>query len=132
MRKLLAVLLLLATAGAQAKPKVRAITAFVRLDRSHYEHQVAEALVVLREAKMQFQAAGYEVETIRITTQPLAQLVAGVNEDEDLRFLKALDDLSVKEDFLPNIGPAMLKDSDNPRTAHLLARALATLPNIEG
>ena len=133
LRLLLVLLLLPLTAFAQsAKPKVRAITAFVRLDRAHYQQQIADALVVLREAKKQFEAAGYEVETVRITTQPLAQLVAGAADPEALAFLRSLDDLSVKENFLPNVGPAMMQDSDDPRTVRLLEEALSVLPNIEG
>src|SRR3954467_2720808 len=108
LRLLIAFLLLGLAATAQTtKPKVRAITGFVRLDRSHYQQQIADTLVVLREAKKQFEAAGYEVETVRITTQPLAHLVSGMSDPDALAYLKALDALSVRENFLPNVGPAM-------------------------
>ena len=112
-------------------PKVRAITGFVRLDRPTYQKQIADALVVLRRVKDEFESSGYEVESLRLTTQPLAELVAGMSEDQALAFLKQLDDLSVKENFLPNVGPAMLHDNDDPATMHLLERVLSTLPNIE-
>ena len=133
LRLLLVVLLMPFSCFAQTtKPKVRAITAFVRLDRANYQQQIADTLVVLREAKKQFEAAGYEVETVRITTQPLAQLVNGIGDPEALAFLKSLDDLSVKENFLPNVGPAMMRDDDDPKTVRLLEQALSDLPNIEG
>ncbi len=120
------------TVAAQSQnPKVRAITAFVRLDQGNYRKQIDETLVVLKQAKAEFAASGYEVETIRITTQPLAELVAGMPEDKALAFLRELDDLSVKDNFIPNVGPAMLHDSDDPATMHLLERSLSTLPNIE-
>ena len=115
-----------------SNPKVRAITAFVRLDRQTYQQQIADVLVVLRKAKVAFESAGYQVETIRITTQPLAELVGDIPEDQALAFLADLDKLSAKEDFLPNVGPGMMHDSDDPATMHLLERALSTLPNIEG
>ena len=118
-------------AHAATKPRVRAITAFVRLDRTQYVQQLGAALAVLRAAKSEFQSRGYEVQTLRIVTQPLAELVSGESEQEALRFLKALDDLSGKEGFVPNVGPAMLRDSDDPRTMHLLARALSSLPNLQ-
>ena len=117
--------------AASSNPKVRAITAFVRLDRSTYEEQIAGALLVLRKLKAEFGSSGYEVETIRLTTQPLAELVAGLSEQQALDFLTKLDKLSAKEDFLPNVGPAMLRDTDDANTMHLLQRALSTLPNIE-
>jgi uncharacterized protein (UPF0210 family) len=113
-------------------PKVRAITGFVRLDRSSYQRQIAETLTVLRQAQVEFNKRGYEVESLRIVTQPVAELVSGQSDAEALAFLKALDELSVKENFLPNVGPAMLRDTDDPRAMRLLAQALSTLPNIEG
>src|SRR2546425_29341 len=96
--KLLWVLLLaIASAAAQAqhynKPKVRAITGFVRLERANYAAQIAETLAVLREAKREFEKQGYDVETIRIVTQPLGELVSGQSDAEALAFLKVLDDL---------------------------------------
>ena len=123
------------TAVAQAppaytKPKVRAITGFVRLDRATYAQQIAETLSVIRAAKSEFEKQGYEIETLRIVTQPLAELVGGQSDAEALKFLKAFDDLSVKESFLPSVGPAMMRDSDDPKTMHLLAQMLSTLPNI--
>jgi uncharacterized protein len=129
---LLAVVAITAVAQAPAytKPKVRAITGFVRLDRATYAQQIAEALSVIRAAKSEFEKQGYEIETLRIVTQPLAELVSGQSDAEALRFLKAFDDLSVKEKFLPSVGPAMMRDSDDPKTMHLLAQVLSTLPNI--
>src|SRR5438874_9569297 len=92
-------------------PKVRAITAFVRLERSTYDKQIGEAVAVLQRVKAEFGASGYDVETVRLTTQPLAELVAGLSEDKALAFLRQLDDLSAKQNVLVNIGPAMLHDS---------------------
>lgn len=114
-----------------AKPKVRAITGFVRLNPPSFESQVAEGLVVLHKAQAEFQARGYEVESVRLTTQPLPELIAGMSEADALAFLKRLDDLSVKKNFLPNVGPGMSKDSDDPAPMHVLEEALSTLPNIE-
>jgi uncharacterized protein (UPF0210 family) len=119
-------------ATSSSNPKVRAITTFVRLDRETYEKQVREALDVLRKAKAEFEAAGYEVETIRVTTQPLAELVNGMTEDQALAFVGQFDQLSAKEGFLPNVGPGTLHDGDDPATMTLLAKALSTLPHISG
>jgi hypothetical protein len=115
---------------ASSNPKVRAITGFVRLERATYQKQIADALVVLRRVKGEFESSGYEVETVRLTTQPLAELVAGLSEEQALVFLAQLDELSVKENFLSNVGPGMLHDTDDPAAMHLLERALSTLPHI--
>ena len=116
---------------AQTKPKVRAITAFVRLDSKNYQQQLADALVVLRKTKSDFESHGYEVQSIRFTTQPLADLTSGMSEVQALAFLAKLDQLSVKEDVRGNVGPAMVHDDDNPAAMHLLERALSTLTNLD-
>jgi len=95
------------------KPKVRAITAFVSIDRSTYAGQIQDTLAMLRKAKSAFEKGGYEVQTIRITTQPFPQYTRGITKAEALEFFKKLDDLSKKDSFLANVGPAMLNDQDD-------------------
>lgn len=114
------------------KPKVRAITAFIRLEPAQYQQQVAETLKMLRAAKAEYQRAGYEVESVRITTQPFPQYVKGMTDDAALAWFRAYDGLSLKESFDANIGPAMLTDSDDPHAAELLARILSDTKNLEG
>ena len=128
------VLVIFAVSGhaqTYTKPKVRAITAFVRLDPAALDRQVAGALTVLRAAQAEFSQRGYQTETIRIVTQPLGELIHGQSDDAALRLLKAIDDLSAKEGFIPSVGPAMMRDSDDPRVMRLLERALSALPNIQ-
>jgi uncharacterized protein (UPF0210 family) len=117
-------------APERSNPKVRAITAFVRIDRTNFIKQIEDTVVVLRRAESEFKSNGYEVESVRITTQPLGELVSGLSEEQALAFLKNLDDLSATEKFIPNIGPASLRDSDDPSTMHLLERVLSTLPHL--
>ncbi len=113
-----------------AKPKVRAITAFVRLDRSTWETQIADTMKVLNAARSEFASRGYQTQTVRIVTQPFAQLVSGLSDEQALAFLKSLDDLSQKDGFAANVGPAMLHDADDPAAMRLLAKVLSTLPNL--
>jgi uncharacterized protein (UPF0210 family) len=113
-----------------ANPNVRAITAFVRLDRATYEKQIDEAMAVLDAAKAQFARRGYQTQTVRIVTQPFAELIQGLSEPDALAFLKKLDDLSQAKGFMPNVGPAMLHDSDDPAAMRLLAQVLSTLPHL--
>jgi len=113
-----------------AKPNVRAITAFVRLDRGNYEKQIAETMVVLNAAKAEFTKRGYETQTVRIVTQPFAELVKGLSDEQALSLLRSFDELSQKRGFMPNVGPAMLHDTDDPAAMRLLARALSTLPHL--
>ena len=124
---------IIGTAQAQdyTLPKVRAITGFIRLDRARYAQQIADTLMVLRAAKAEFVRQGYEVETLRVVTQPVGQLIGGQSDADALSFLKSLDDLSAKEGFIPNVGPAMLSDGDDPHAVRVLEQALSKLPNIE-
>ena len=132
-------LLLLGTATAQigvnernSAPKIRTITAFVRLDRQAYREQIAAALRLLRAAKDQYSAAGYEVQTIRITTQPFPQIVRGMSAPAAVSFFQALDKLAQQEGFTPDIGGAMTRDSDDPSQAELLSEIIAETRTING
>jgi uncharacterized protein (UPF0210 family) len=122
----------LRAAEPASKPKIRAITAFVRLDRTHYEKQIQDTLGFLRQARAEFEKSGYEVQTIRITTQPFPEYTRGLSEAETLAFFREYDALAVKEGFDGSIGPAMMNDTDDPREAELLARILAGAKTLEG
>ena len=113
-------------------PKIRTITAFVRLDRAKYQAQVADALRMLHAAKDAFTKAGYEVETIRITTQPFPEYTKGLTAEQALEFFHAYDKLAQQEGFTPDIGPAMSKDGDDLKQAELLARILAETQTLNG
>jgi len=135
---LLAILALLSivcpsrAADPPVKPKIRAVTAFIRLDRAQYKTQIAETLVFLRKAKASFEKAGFEVEGIRITTQPFPEYTKGLSTDQALAFFADYDALAVKEGFDAAIGLAMLKDSDDPANADLLAKILSHSKTLEG
>ena len=116
---------------AAAKPKVRAITAFVRLDRGTYRAQIQDALQFLRNAKAAFEKSGYEVETLRITTQPFPEYTRGLSDDQVLAFFRDYDALAVKEGFDAAIGPAMSKDTDDPHEAELLGKIIAQTKTLE-
>jgi len=62
-----------AKAAANDKPHVRTITAFINLDRSQYQLQLAETAKFLGYAKTVFESRGYTVETLRIVTQPFPE-----------------------------------------------------------
>src|SRR5215471_9413862 len=94
-----------------ARPKVRTVTAFVRLNRESYRAQIDDALKMLRAAKADFTRAGYEVETIRITSQPFPEYVKGLTAEQTLAFFREYDKLAQQEGFAPDISPAMSKDT---------------------
>ena len=119
-------------ADAPAKPKVRAITAFVRLDRAHYQEQIQDTLKFLRQAKADFEKSGFEVMTIRITTQPFPEYTRGMTDEQVLTFFRDYDTLAGIEGFDAAIGPAMTSDADDPHEAELLAKIIANSKTLEG
>jgi uncharacterized protein (UPF0210 family) len=120
------------TAMPGEKPKVRAVTAFVRLDRARYRAQIKEALGMLRKAKGIFEDAGYEVQTIRITTQPFPEYVKDLPREDALSFFREYDALAHQEGFDAAIGPAMLADTDDPKQADWLGEILVGSSTLDG
>jgi hypothetical protein len=104
----------------------------VRIDRANYKAQVADAIKVLVAARDEFVRAGYEVQTVRITTQPFADYTRGLSQTDALKFLREYADYLAGESkrigtsIAPDIGPAMIADSDSPVATELLTEALST------
>jgi len=113
------------TAPAQEKPKIRAITAFINLDRAQYKEQVADALKMLRRAQTILESRGYQVQTIRIATQPFPEYTAGLTTEQAVAFFKQYDALAAKEKFAASIGPAMVNAGDSDSQANLLVEILS-------
>jgi len=119
-------------APSPTRPKIRTITAFLNLDRTQYQQQIADALQMLRRAKTIFESRGYEVQTIRIATQPFPEYTKGLTPQQTVAFFKEIDTLAEKEKFAPGIGPAMLNADDPESQADLLADILASTKHIRG
>ncbi len=114
------------------KPKIRAITAFVNLDRTQYQPQIADAVKMLQYAKTVFESRGFEVQTIRISTQPFAQYTKGLTTDQALAFFRNYDAVAVQDKFDASIGPAMLNADDSEAQADLLAEILRHTKTLNG
>jgi uncharacterized protein (UPF0210 family) len=119
-------------AAASVKPKIRAVTAFINLDPAQYQQQVAETLQMLRRAKTTFESRGYEVETLRIATQPFPEYTKGMTTQQAIAFFQKYDELAEKEKFAAGIGPAMLSADDPESQADLLASILSATKHIRG
>ena len=120
-----------AQSDSGAATKIRTITAFIRLDRQSYRPQIEKTLTFLHSARAELIKAGYEVETIRITTQPFPEYTQGMTPEQVLAFFHEYDALAQKENFAPDIGPALVKDSDDAGQADLLAQIIASTNTID-
>ena len=114
----------------QEKPKIRAITAFINLDRAQYKEQVADALKMLRRAQTIFESRGYQVQTIRIATQPFGEYTKGLTTQQAVAFFKEYDALAQREKFAASIGPAMVNADDSASQAELLAEILSNTKTL--
>jgi uncharacterized protein len=113
-----------------ARPKIRAITAFINLDRAQYQQQIADAMTMLKRARTIFESRDYEVETIRISTQPFAEYTKGLTPEQALAFFKNYDALATQDKFAASIGPAMLNPDDPESQADLLVDVLKNTKSI--
>ena len=120
------------TSATPGNPKIRAITAFINLDRPRYQQDVADALKMLRRAQTTFESRGYQVQTIRIATQPFPEYTKGLTKEQAVAFFKDYDALAVKENFAVSIGPAMLHSGDSESQADLLGEILSNTKKLNG
>src|SRR6266699_275424 len=118
------------TAPAEEKPKIRAITAFINLDRAQYQEQVADALKMLKRGQTILESRGYQVQTIRIATQPFPEYTKGLTAEQVVAFFKDYDALASREKFAASIGPAMLNAGDSDSEANLLAEILSNTKTL--
>ncbi|HKM68149.1 MAG TPA: DUF711 family protein [Candidatus Acidoferrum sp.] len=118
--------------AANPKPHVRTITAFINLDRSQYQLQLAETSKFLGYAKTVFESRGYTVETLRIVTQPFPEYTKGLSTDDAVRFFKNLDGIAEQNKFRLAVGSAYLAGNDGDAQADLLAAILQNTKFIFG
>ena len=111
-------------ASAEVRPRIRAVTAFIEIDRNNYASKIAEAQTMLAAAKAALNKAGFEGAGGRITTQPFPQYTKGMKTEDAVAFVGKLREAAQKERSGLNIGPAMVHDNDDPAAAALLVEIL--------
>jgi uncharacterized protein (UPF0210 family) len=110
--------------------KIRTITAGLTLTSAHDLASVESAIAFLQESKKRFEDAGYEIQTLRITTQPLPEYLNGKTYDAALDDLKTLDHLVSSKNVLLNIGPILTEDRYDPELAGWAVRLVRETRNI--
>jgi uncharacterized protein len=116
---------LTALTSAAQQPKVRAITAFIDIDTKSYVAQLEETAKFLNTARDAYTKAGFEVETVRIATQPFPQYTHGLSHADALKLLRDIDVIATRLNFSPAIGPAMQHDTDDTAPVDLLIDLLS-------
>jgi len=87
---------------------------------------------MLRRAQVTFESRGYQVQTIRIATQPFPEYIQGMNTQQAVDFFKLVDALAGQQKFAMSIGPALLNANDPTSQADMLAEILANTKTLNG
>jgi uncharacterized protein len=116
-------------AADPVKPRVRAITGFITIDAKSYPSQIQETVTFLSTVRDAVKAAGYDVAGIRISTQPFPEYTRGLSRPDAMAMLRNINDLAAQLRFSPNIGPAMVKDTDDTAPADLAIDILSQTGN---
>jgi uncharacterized protein (UPF0210 family) len=91
---------------AQERPfRLRTITAGARLESAVDRATLRASIDFLGRAQRQFESDGFEVQSVRIASQPAADYLAGLNGDEALAALCELDLAVAEEGVLLSVGP---------------------------
>lgn len=114
---LVAFLLLPASAAAQGSLKIRTVTAFVPFDPATAETTLEQAAGFLEQARARLREAGFEVQTMRLATPPLAGYRSRILVAEQLDFLLRLDRWAAEHGILVSLGPILTEDRFDPEDA---------------
>jgi len=122
---LLTLFLLLPLAAAAADAlKVRTVTAFVPFDPLRSEATLEETAAFLERARARLGAAGFEVETLRLATPPLAGALDRVLLAERLDFFLRLDRWAAERGLVISLGPAVVDDVYDPARVEFVVELL--------
>ena len=110
--------------------RVRTITAGTNLKSLTDTRAVDTAVATLKRAKQAVTDAGYEVQTVRIATQPLLEDSGWRARARALTTLQALDRTMVAESVLLSIGPVLAPDGDDTDFAGWAAELARTTQNV--
>ena len=94
--------------------KIRTITAGINLKNTSDLVSVESAIGFLQRAKKKFEDEGYEIQTVRIATQPFPEYLNGKTRREALADLKKIDEVVTANGVLLSIGPVITDDRHDP------------------
>jgi len=110
--------------------RIRTITAGVNLKNTSDLATVESAIGFLQKAKKKFEDEGYEIQTLRIATQPLPEYLNGKSRAAALADLKAIDGVVSAKNVLFSIGPVITDDRYDPEFASWATQLVKETKNI--
>jgi hypothetical protein len=94
--------------------RIRAVTAGVPLTGDTGPRELEPALGFLRQARAELEARGYEVQTVRLATQPLAEYLPEWSSGEALEVIHEMDEIALASDASLSLGPVITADEHVP------------------
>jgi uncharacterized protein (UPF0210 family) len=114
-----------------AKPlRVRTITTGLELSPRGESPRLASALQFLAAAKRSFVNAGYEVQTLRIATNPWLAGASPTDRRQLLDRLRELDRMLVEHDVILGVGPVLTEDRADDSLAQWANDLIGTTKQI--
>lgn len=110
--------------------RVRTITAGISLAEGGWQHRFEEAAGFLREARSDFQDRGYDVQTLRLATQPLPDYLKSWSSPQGLRVLSEMDDFCAQRGLILSVGPVINVDRHEPGLAEWAAALVGDTDHI--
>jgi len=110
--------------------KIRTITAGVNLKSTNDLAAIESSTEFLLRARKKFEAEGYEIQTLRIATQPLPEYLNGKSRGEALADLKKIDTLVSARNVLLSIGPVITDDRHDAEFPSWAAQLVMETKNI--
>ncbi|HEX3086072.1 MAG TPA: DUF711 family protein [Pyrinomonadaceae bacterium] len=110
--------------------RIRTITAGVNLESTSDLKTIQSAIEFLQHARKKYEDAGYEIQTVRIATQPFSQYLNGKSRAEALEGLKKIDEVLSANNVILSIGPAITTDRHDPEFAPWAAQLIQQTKNI--
>ena len=124
---------LVARPGAGIEPRhfrVRTITTGLNLTDATDFQPTRDAIGFLRNAREAFVREGYEVQTLRMATQPLADYLPDWTSHAALDALRALDQFAIDHDVVLSIGPVITGDEHHEVFAQWAVELIRQTRNI--
>src|SRR5947199_194635 len=110
--------------------KIRTITAGVNLKNTSDLATVESAIQFLQSARKKFENEGYEIQTLRIATQPLPEYLNGKSRRDALADLKKIDQVVSAKNVLLSIGPVITDDRHDAEFPSWAAQLVRETKNI--
>src|SRR5438552_5802332 len=110
--------------------KIRTVTAGVNLKNTSDLATVESAMGFLQRARRKFEDEGYEIQTMRVATQPLPEYLNGKARGEALADLRKIDEAISAKGVILSIGPVITDDRHDPEFASWATQLVKETKNI--